>query len=80
MDTPLHSVDFTPSGRRVLCPEDTLLLTAARQAGLEVVTTCGGKGTCGKCRVRAHGVLSAPSTAENTHLRPAKNPPDTKTP
>ncbi len=32
---------------------------------------CGGRGTCGKCRVTAQGTLSEPSDAELTHLSEA---------
>lgn len=27
-------------------------MEAARQAGVSILATCGGKGTCGKCAVR----------------------------
>jgi uncharacterized 2Fe-2S/4Fe-4S cluster protein (DUF4445 family) len=72
MDTSLHPVDFTPAGRRVLCPEGTTLLEAARQAGLAITVTCNGKGTCGKCRVQARGALQPPTEQEARHLRPAE--------
>ncbi len=35
-----------------------------------VETPCGGHGSCGKCRVTAHGMLSGPSPEELMHLTP----------
>jgi uncharacterized 2Fe-2S/4Fe-4S cluster protein (DUF4445 family) len=43
---------FQPSGRRVTVPAGTGLLDAARTAGIDTESPCGGKGTCGKCIVR----------------------------
>ena len=39
-------------------------------AGINIVTYCGGKGICGKCRVRLHGNVPAPSELDRTHLSP----------
>ena len=36
-------------------PPQTGLLDAARQAGVEIESPCGGEGTCGKCLVRVTG-------------------------
>jgi uncharacterized 2Fe-2S/4Fe-4S cluster protein (DUF4445 family) len=47
-----HQVDFEPAGRRVSVPEGTNLLDAARQAGVEIVSSCGGIGICGTCTVK----------------------------
>lgn len=46
------TVLFQPDNIRVEVRKGTDLLTAARQAGLEMKASCGGKGSCGKCRVR----------------------------
>jgi len=43
---------FEPSGRTVHVLAGTNLLEAAGRAGIVLQTPCGGKGTCGKCRVR----------------------------
>jgi uncharacterized 2Fe-2S/4Fe-4S cluster protein (DUF4445 family) len=60
-----HQVDFEPIGRRHACPKDTTLLEAARQAGVGIVSICGGRGTCGHCRVRIlDGLVSPPTEAE----------------
>jgi uncharacterized 2Fe-2S/4Fe-4S cluster protein (DUF4445 family) len=51
-------VIFQPSGRRASAVEGDDLLTVARRAGVDIESACGGKGSCGKCRVR----LETPST------------------
>jgi uncharacterized 2Fe-2S/4Fe-4S cluster protein (DUF4445 family) len=66
-------ITFRPSGKSIDVPSNTELLDAARQAGVEIDAPCGGKGTCGKCRVRilaghvdsssSLGVLSADAVA-----------------
>ena len=48
-------VTFQPSGRSVYVLPGTLLLEAAGRAGIILQTPCGGKGTCGKCKVRLVG-------------------------
>jgi len=48
-------VTFQPSGRSVYVLPGTLLLEAAGRAGIILQTPCGGKGTCGKCRVMVEG-------------------------
>lgn len=55
-----------PSGRRGRVEAGTTLLDAARQLGVEIESICGGRLTCGKCRVRVeegefpkHGITSS---------------------
>lgn len=43
---------FDPSGKECDVPAGTPLLDAARKAGVEIPTACGGTGSCGKCVVR----------------------------
>ncbi len=45
-------VIFQPSGRRGEVVDGTTLLDAARHLGVDIESICGGKGTCGKCKVR----------------------------
>lgn len=45
-------VIFQPSGRRGEVDEGMSLLDAARHLGVDIESICGGKGTCGKCKVR----------------------------
>jgi uncharacterized 2Fe-2S/4Fe-4S cluster protein (DUF4445 family) len=47
-----HAVTFQPSGRRGPAEPGRDLLSIARDLGVEIESTCGGKGTCKKCRVR----------------------------
>ncbi len=47
-----HRVIFQPSGRRGEVEDGTNLLDAARNLGVDIESICGGKGTCGKCKVR----------------------------
>jgi len=44
-------VIFQPEGRRHEIEESETLLEVAREIGLDIQSVCGGKGTCGKCRV-----------------------------
>ncbi|MEI6971128.1 MAG: ASKHA domain-containing protein [bacterium] len=45
-------ITFEPSGRRVFVLPGTLLLEAAAEAGIILQMPCGGRGTCGKCRLK----------------------------
>jgi uncharacterized 2Fe-2S/4Fe-4S cluster protein (DUF4445 family) len=44
------------------------ILDALRAARIEIPVDCGGRGTCGKCRVQAAGELEAPAEAEKKLL------------
>jgi len=71
-------ITFQPSSKSIAVPPNTELLDAARQAGVEIEASCGGKGTCGKCVVRvvagrvdassSLGILSADMVAAGTVL------------
>jgi uncharacterized 2Fe-2S/4Fe-4S cluster protein (DUF4445 family) len=66
-----HQVDFEPIGRRHTCPKGTTLLEAARQAGVGIVSICGGRGTCGHCRVRIlDGLAPSPTEADGKVFSP----------
>lgn len=43
---------FQPAGRRGQVEEGKTLLEAARELGVDLESICGGKKTCGKCKVR----------------------------
>ena len=72
MSTPSQSaphnprVIFMPSGRRGRVEPGASLLDAARGLGVEIESICGGRLTCGKCKVRIeegrfqkHGIASS---------------------
>lgn len=45
------TVSFEPSGLKTEVPSGTILLEAARKAGVYLSSICGGDGYCGKCKV-----------------------------
>jgi uncharacterized 2Fe-2S/4Fe-4S cluster protein (DUF4445 family) len=49
------TIDFSPSGRAVRVPVGVSVFDAASWNGIAVDSTCGGHGTCKKCRVRLDG-------------------------
>lgn len=49
--TKLHSVIFTPSGKRGQFAEGTAVLDAARTLGVDLDSVCGGRGICSKCQI-----------------------------
>ena len=64
---PTYLVILMPSGRRGQVKDGESLLEAARQMGVEIESICGGRLTCGKCKVRIesgefqkHGIRSLP--------------------
>jgi uncharacterized 2Fe-2S/4Fe-4S cluster protein (DUF4445 family) len=52
---------FEPGDRRVRVPSGVTLFDAASWNGIAIDSTCGGHGTCKKCRVRVLGPAAAPS-------------------
>lgn len=45
-------VKFLPEGRKIEVPVGSSLLEAALRANIDVASFCGGRGTCGKCKVQ----------------------------
>ena len=45
------SVIFMPSGVSTTVPVGTTVLDAARSVGIDLDSTCGGRGLCGRCQV-----------------------------
>lgn len=45
-------ITFLPQNLITHAPEGTTVFNAANWAGLAIDSTCGGRGTCGKCKVR----------------------------
>ena len=66
-----NHIDFEPVGRRGQCTAKQSLLECAHQLGVELVSLCGGKGTCGRCKVQ---VLSGKHTQLTSDEREALSP------
>ena len=48
-------IHFVPTGRSIEMLRGTNLMKAATEAGVVINSICGGKGTCGKCKVMVSG-------------------------
>jgi uncharacterized 2Fe-2S/4Fe-4S cluster protein (DUF4445 family) len=63
----MPQITFLPTRKVIDVPSDTLLIDAARLAGIMIDLSCGGKGTCGKCLVQVtEGSLACKSTTQLT--------------
>src|SRR4030042_3457332 len=63
-----YQVTFLPSGRRGEVPEGKTVIEASRELGVGIESLCGGKRSCGKCKVKwVQGDLS-PFTEEEGKL------------
>src|SRR5438874_8405369 len=61
---------FRPQNVITHAPEATTLFNAANWAGLPIDSTCGGRGTCGKCKVQLLSGDVETSTADRRQLLP----------
>ena len=60
-----YTITFQPAGKRVEVEPGTPLDDAARRAGIDLPSDCGGNGTCGRCRVVIiHGRVTPVSESE----------------
>ncbi len=56
---PTHAtVVFQPDGKKTKIPLQTVVLDAAKEANVAIRSECGGKGSCGKCKI----ILRDPET------------------
>ncbi len=56
----MFKVTFLPDGKRIEVEGGTTLMEAAQSAGVHINNLCGGKGVCGRCRVKvANGKFRA---------------------
>ena len=64
-------IRFRPSGRRVRVPAGSVLIDAARRAGLPVASSCGAEGLCGRCGVEvlAGGAALAPESPQERRAK-----------
>jgi uncharacterized 2Fe-2S/4Fe-4S cluster protein (DUF4445 family) len=65
-------VTYLPFDRTTRVPSGTTLFSAAHWIGLPIDSTCGGRGTCGKCKVRVIQGRQDAETADHRQLRPAE--------
>ena len=63
-------VTYLPFDRTTRVPPGTTLFSAAHWIGLPIDSTCGGRGTCGKCKVRVIKGIADAETADHRQLRP----------
>lgn len=59
---PTHQIEFQPNGRSTVVGSGTTILDAARQADIDLASSCGGSGHCGQCRV----IINAGQVTEPT--------------
>lgn len=59
-------VTFLPENKSVEVSKGTDLLQAAREIGIEILSNCGGQGTCGTCKVKI--LKGNPSASVSPHL------------
>src|SRR5881398_2624901 len=63
-------VTYLPFERTTRVPSGTTLFSAAHWIGLPIDSTCGGRGTCGKCKVQVLQGAAEITTADRKQLRP----------
>jgi len=62
-------VTYQPFGKSTRVPPGTTLFSAAHWIGLPIDSTCGGRGTCGKCKVQILDGSTEITTADRKQLR-----------
>jgi uncharacterized 2Fe-2S/4Fe-4S cluster protein (DUF4445 family) len=63
-----YPITFLPSNTTTHAPEGTTVFNAANWAGLAIDSTCGGRGTCGKCKVKMLAGANAITEADRRFL------------
>jgi uncharacterized 2Fe-2S/4Fe-4S cluster protein (DUF4445 family) len=66
------SLLFEPGGKQVRVPRGVTLFDAASWNGIAIDSTCGGHGTCKKCRVRVTAGAPPPSPLDTRAFSPAE--------
>ena len=67
-----YEIRFLPSELTTRAPEGTTIFNAANWAGLAIDSTCGGRGTCGKCKVRVEQGNAPVREADRKFLSPGE--------
>jgi uncharacterized 2Fe-2S/4Fe-4S cluster protein (DUF4445 family) len=65
-------VSYQPFDRTTRVPPGTTLFSAAHWIGLPIDSTCGGRGTCGKCKVKVLKGSAEVTTDDHRLLREAE--------
>jgi len=67
---PNITVVFEPEGRKVEVPFGSTIFYAVKEAGIGIRSECGGKGSCGKCKIiiKNSRAVSKVTKAEKKHL------------
>src|SRR5687767_6345012 len=65
-------VEFQPHEKLTRVPLGTSIFNAANWIGLAIDSTCGGMGTCGKCRVRVSRGAGAVTVADRKVFAPSE--------
>ena len=61
---------YQPFGKETRVPPGTTLFSAAHWIGLPIDSTCGGRGTCGKCKVQVLAGDAPVTPSDRKQLRP----------
>ena len=65
----MYNLTISPGTCQYIARQDQTLFDVLLENGLAVNSPCGGKGTCGKCKVQIiAGNISEPSSEERDHL------------
>lgn len=65
-----HKIKFFPEEKEVEAANGTSLKDLLNAAGIHCDFPCGGRGKCGKCRVRVHARAAEPKVQETALLTP----------
>lgn len=66
-------IEFEPLGRRGNCPTGKSILECAHELGVDLVSICGGQGTCNRCKIQLiTGSVSDPTTRDRKVFSPAE--------
>jgi len=68
----MTKITFLPDKKNIEVYEGTTILEALKRAGINIDTPCGGKGTCGKCKVLVVEGITAASPIEKKFLSEEK--------
>lgn len=59
---------INPGQKKITIPTGTLILDALKQTDIIIPTVCGGKGSCGKCKILVSPQDSIPNSSEQKWL------------